>query len=182
MASIYDTVPTWNAGSTYNKYDIVIGSDSKYYYSIIDSNTGAGNNPVTPSNLQLNWDGYILLNAILYPNFWWKPSYNAQINNKPRVKINQFGNGYQQRITDGLNTSLIEFTLNFDNRSEKETVSILHFLQQMNGKQSFIYNLPTIYSKSNSNLNTMFICPEWRANFISYNNYSVEASFIEVAK
>jgi phage-related protein len=180
MASIYDTVPTWDSGSTYNKYNIVLGSDGRYYYSSIDLNINQ--NPTDTNNLQIEWDGYIVLNGVLYPNFWWKASYNAKINNKPRVKINQFGNGYQQRITDGLNTSLIEFTLNFENRSEKETVSILHFLQQMNGKQSFIYNLPTIYSKSNLNLNTMFICPEWSANFISYNNYSIDALFLEVAK
>ena len=182
MASIYDTIPSCSSAITYNKYDIVLGSDNKYYYSTIDSNVGIANNPTNTANLQIEWDGYIVLNSVLYANFWWKPSYNSKINNRPRVKINQFGNGYQQRISDGLNTSLIEFTLNFDNRSEKETVSILHFLQQMNGKQSFIYNLPTIYSKSSSNLNTMFICPEWAANFISYNNYSIEASFLEVPK
>jgi phage-related protein len=180
MASIYDTVPTWNAATTYNKYDIVQGSDGKYYYSIIDSNFGAGNNPTDTANLQVDWDGYILLNSILYPNFWWKPSYNAKIDNRPRLKINQFGNGYQQRINDGLNNNLVEFNLIFENRNEKETVSILHFLRQRNGQQSFIYNLPTIYSKSPSNLNTRFICLEWGSSYISYNNYSVEAKFSEV--
>jgi phage-related protein len=182
MASIYDTVSTWSSITTYNKYDIVLGSDSKYYYSIIDANTGVANNPANNLNLQVYWDGYIILNGVYYPNFWWKPSYNAKINNKPRVKINQFGNGYQQRVSDGLNTDLIEFILNFENRSEKEAVSILHFLDQMNAKQSFIYNLPTIYLKSKSQLNTMFVCPEWSVNFISYNNYSIEASFLEVPK
>lgn len=178
MASIYDTIPSWNSGSTYNKYDIVLGSDSKYYYSLIDNNSAS--NPTTPSSLQSTWDGYISLNGNLYPNFWWKPSYNAKINNKPRIKINQFGNGYQQRIIDGLNPNLLEFSLVFENRNEKETVSILHFLQERNGQQSFIYNLPTIYAKSNSNLDTRFICIDWSPNYISYNNYSIEAVFSEV--
>lgn len=179
MASIYDTIPSWDQSSTYNKYDIVLGSDNRYYYSIIDSNTGAGNNPVTPTNLQVYWDGYITLNGVLYPNFWWKPSYNARINNKPRIKTNQFGNGYQQRIVDGLNSNLIEFSLVFENRNEKETVSILHFLKERNGQQSFVYNLPTIYSKSNSNLTTKFICFEWNSTYISYNNYSIEMTLME---
>jgi phage-related protein len=182
MASIYDTVPAWNSASTYNKYNIVLGSDNKYYYSIIDSNSGASNNPTNPANLQVEWDGYIVINGNLTPNFFWKPSYNIEAISKPRVKINQFGNGYQQRIFDGINVNLIEFNIIFENRSELETVSILHFLQQMNTKQSFIYNLPTIYSKSTSNLTTMFICPEWSASFVSYNNYSVKANFIEVPK
>jgi hypothetical protein len=180
MASIYDTVPTWDQSTTYNKYSIVLGSDSKYYYSIIDSNVGAGNNPVTPTNLQVDWDGYIILNGNLIPNFWWKPSYNAKINVNPRIKINKFGNGYEQRIVDGLNNNLIEFNLAFENRSELETVSILHFLKQRNVQESFIYNIPTIFSKSSSNLTTRFICPEWSPSYISYNNYTIEAKFIEV--
>ena len=179
MASIYDTVPSWDAVSTFNKYDIVKGTDSKYYYSVIDSNLAQ--NPITTANLQVEWDGYILLNGSLVPNFWWKPSYNARVNNKPRLKINQFGNGYQQRLVDGLNSNLIELNLKFENISEKQTVSILHFLKEMAGQKSFIYNIPTIYSKSSSALNTRFICTEWDANYTSYNNYLIEAVFTEVA-
>ena len=180
MASIYDTVPTWNSAVTYNKYDIVKGADNRFYYSIIDNNVGAGNNPTTTTNLGPRWDGYILLNGNLIPDFWWKPSYNAKIDNKPRVRYNQFGNGYQQRISDGLNTDLIEFTLIFENRNEKETVSILHFLKQRNGQESFVYNIPTIYSKSSNNLTSRFICPEWGSSYISYNNYNIDCKFIEV--
>ena len=178
MASIYDTVPAWSGGTTYNKYSIVQGSDSRYYYSVIDSNTA--NNPITPANLGVSWDGYVLLNGNLVPDFWWKPSYNAKINLKPRIKVNRFGNGYEQRVNDGINNNLMELTLNFDNRSEIEAVSILHFLNARNAQQAFIYNLPTIYAKSNSNLNTEFVCPEWSPTYISYNNYSIEAIFIEV--
>lgn len=178
MASIYDTVPAWSAATTYNKYSIVQGSDSRYYYSVIDSNTA--NNPITPANLGVSWDGYILLNGNLVPDFWWKSSYNAKIDNKPRIRYNQFGNGYQQRIPDGLNTNLVEFNLTFENRSELETVSILYFLRQRNGQESFIYNLPTIYSKSSTDLSTRFICPEWGSSYISYNNYTIDCKFIEV--
>ena len=178
MASIYDTVPTWLVSDTYNKYSIVQGSNSRYYYSIIDSNVG--NNPITPSNLGVSWDGYVLLNGVLVPDFWWKPSYNAKILNTPKIKTNKFGNGYEQRITDGINSNLIEINLMFENRSELETVSILHFLKERNGQESFIYNIPTIFSKSSSNLNTRFVCPEWSPSYISYNNYAIDVKFMEV--
>jgi phage-related protein len=181
MASIYDTVPTWSAASIYNKYSIVVGSDGKYYYSIIDSNTGAGNNPVTTSNLQVDWDGYILLNGNLIPNFFWKPSYDAIVKNSPKIIINQFGNGYEQRVNDGINNNLINFTLRFDNRNELETTSILHFLYQRNSTESFVYNLPTIYAKSLLNLNTRFTCLNWESIYVSYNNYQISCEFREVA-
>ena len=178
MASIYDTVPAWGPGTTYNKYSIVQGSDSRYYYSAIDSNIA--NNPTTPANLGVSWDGYISLNGSLIPDFWWKASYNTQINNKPRIRYNQFGNGYQQRIPDGININLVEFDSTFENRAELETVSILHFLAERNGQQSFVYNLPTIYSKSSNNLSTRFICAEWTPSYVSYNNYTINCKFIEV--
>lgn len=181
MASIYDTVPIWSAATTYNKYSIVQGSDNRYYYSIIDNNVGAGNDPVTPSNLGVDWDGYILLNGSLVPDFWWKPSYDANIRNTPKIIINQFGNGYEQRANDGINNNLINFTLRFDNRNEQETVSILHFLAQRNGKESFVYNLPTIYAKNPLNLNTRFTCMNWESIYVSYNNYQISCEFREVA-
>jgi len=180
MASIYDTIPSWNSGGTYNKYDIVLGSDNRYYYSIIDSNTN--NDPTVLSNLQFDWDGYISLNGVLYPNFWWKPSYNANVKNSPKIIINKFGNGYEQRINEGINNNLINFSQVFENRNEKETVSILHFLKERNAQESFVYNLPTIYSKNFSNLTTKFTCLNWESSYISYNNYTISCEFNEVPK
>ena len=177
MASIYDSIPAWSAIAE-NKFDIV-SYQNRFFYAIRDMTAGQ-NSTVPTSSLQTNWDGYILLNGNLLPNFWWKPSYNGKINVNPRVKINKFGNGYEQRVIDGINNNLIEFDLVFENRSELETVSILHFLQQRNGQESFIYNVPTIFSKSLSNLNTRFVCAQWSPSYISYNNYSIEAKFTEV--
>lgn len=178
MPSIYDTVPTWSSGATYNKYSIVNGSDNRFYYSIIKSNVA--NNPTTLANLGVSWDGYISLNSVLYPNFWWKPSYNSVIDQQPTIRYNQFGNGYTQRIKDGLNFNLLKLNLSFENRSEMETVSILHFLNEMGGQKSFIYKAPSIYSKSLSNLNTKFICPNWAVSYVTYNNYSIRLELNEV--
>ena len=178
MASIYDTIQTWSSGPTFNKYDIVKGSDGRSYYSIINSNNG--NNPTTPANLQSRWDGYILLNGVLYPNFWWKPSYNAQVNSKPKVTTVQFGNGYQQRISDSINNNLIQLDLAFENRSEKETVSILNFFEERKAQESFVYNISEIFLKPLSKLSTRFICPEWSSSYVSYGIYNITATLSEV--
>jgi len=177
MPSIYDNVPSWSAIAE-NKFDIV-SHQNRFFYAIRNM-TAAQNNLAPTSSLQTNWDGYISINGNLIPNFWWKPSYNARVELKPRIKINQFGNGYQQRIVDGINSNLVEMNLNFENRSELETVSILHFLNQRNGQESFIFNIPTIFSKSNSRLTTRFTCPEWSPTYVSYNNYNLDLRFIEV--
>jgi phage-related protein len=177
MASIYDTVSSWNAVPTYNKYDIVKGSDNKYYYSIIDSNNNQ--NPTTVGNLQVEWDGYKSINSVLVPNFFWQPSYASSIKQEPRVKRIRFGNGYEQRISDSINFNLVTFDVQFQLRTEKETISILHFLNERDTKEAFTYNIPTVLSRST--FPTRFICPRWEFDYVSYNNYSIKCSFEEVS-
>jgi phage-related protein len=179
MASIYDTVSGWSSTVNYIKYNIVSGSDSRFYYSVINNNSGAANNPTSLPNLQVEWDGYITINSVLVPNFFWKPSYTSNVNFEPNIIKVQFGNGYQQRINNGINSDLMKFDAIFDNRLEMEAVSMLHFLDQRGGQQSFIYNVPTIYSKTN--FNTRFVAPNWNVSYNSYNNYSIKVKIEEVA-
>jgi phage-related protein len=178
MASVYDTVYGWAQATIYSKYNIVSGSNSKYYYSLIDNNVGVGNNPTTNANLQVNWDGYKLFNSSFIPNFFWQPSYQSSAKIEPRVKKIQFGNGYQQRVPDGINFELKNLNLSFENRSEVETVSILHFLEQRGGQQSFAYNVPTIYAKPSGV--SKFVAPNWETNYNFYNSYSIKTVFEEV--
>jgi len=178
MASIYDTVSGWSSAVNYIKYNIVSGSNGRYYYSVINNNIGVANNPTSTANLQVEWDGYISINNTLVPNFFWKPSYQTSISLEPRIKVMQFGNGYQQRVPDGINTNLIDFDANFENRKEPEAISILHFLNQMNAQTSFVYNVPTIYNKTN--FNTRFRAPSWTVNYNSYNNYTIKIKLQEV--
>lgn len=178
MASVYDTVYGWSSTTNYNRYNIVSGSNSRYYYSIIDGNSGISNNPTTNGNLQTRWDGYIVINSILTPNFFWKPSYQSNSKIEPRIKKVQFGNGYQQRFADGLNYQMKSLSLNFENRTELETVSILHFLEQRGGREAFVYNVPTIYARTGQV--SEFIAPNWEVSYNFYNNYSIRTTFEEV--
>ncbi|NBP58672.1 hypothetical protein EBU71_19455, partial [bacterium] len=164
----------WNSATTYSIYNIVSGSDLTYYYSLKNSNF---NNDPT-NTLQTQWDGQIIRNGARLPYFFWKPSYASAISKQPKVTKVQFGNGYQQRISDSLNFNLAKFDLSFDNRNEEEAVSILHFLEQRGGKEAFIYNMPTIFSKSN--FTTEFVCSDWSAAYNSYRLYSIKATFEEV--
>jgi phage-related protein len=175
MASIYDTVSGWSNAVNYVTYNIVSGSNARYYYAVNNNN---GANPTTVSNLQVKWDGYININNNLVPNFFWKPSYQTSISLEPRIKIMQFGNGYQQRVPDGMNTNLKSFDGIFENRKEPEAISILHFLNQMNAQTSFVYNVPTIYNKQN--FDTRFTAPSWTVNYNSYNNYTIKIKLEEV--
>ena len=78
-----------------------------------------------------------------------------------------------------LNFQMKNLSLNFDNRTEAETVSILHFLEQRGGREAFVYNVPTIYAKTGQQI-TEFIAPNWEVEYNFYNNYSIRTTFEEV--
>lgn len=178
MASIFDTtISGWQSPVTYPKYGIASGDANRYFYSLTDNNQG--NNPI--SNLGTLWDGYTLINSTYIPDFFWKPSYATVSQSNPRIIRIKFGNGYEKRIPDGFNTNLITMQVAFENRKESEAVSILHFFQQMNGQTAFIYNMPTVYSKSISSINTRFLCPNWETTYNFYQNYTIRATFEEVS-
>lgn len=174
MPSIFDTINTWAAGTSYSKNNIVL-YNSMYFYSLENSNQGN----VPTSTLGSKWDGIVSSNSRYVPDFFWKPSYSSQVVHQPRIIRIKFGNGYEQRIEDGINTNLINLDLTFENRDETEAVAILHFLSQRNSKESFIFNVPTAYSKST--FSTRFLCSSWNSTYNFYNNYSIRTTFEEVS-
>jgi len=176
MPNINDIISGWRSSVTYPKFGITSGDDGRYYYSLKDNNL----NNTPDSNLGTFWDGYVLINSQYVPDFFWQASYTSVAQSSPRIVKVQFGNGYQKRIPDGLNTNLLTFQLNFEARKENEINSIIHFLQQMNGQKSFIYNPPAVYGKT-SNYNTRYICPNWEVTYNFYQNYSLRATFEEVS-
>lgn len=174
MSSINDQISGWRPQVIYPKYGIASGADYRYYYSLADNNLN--NDPTL--NLNTLWDGYILINGAYVPDFYWKPSYSTVAQAEPRINRIKFGNGYEKRIPDGLNTNLMTIQIGFENRKESEAVAILHFLNKMNGQQSFIFNVPTVFDKST--FNTRFVCPNWQTTYNFYQNYSIKALFEEV--
>lgn len=175
MPSIFDTVNTWSNANTYSIYEIV-NYNNLVYYSLTNGNF----NQIPTSTLGTQWNGQILVGSTSVPNFFWKPSYSSQIMHSPRVLRLKFGNGYEQRIEDGINSNLISLDLTFENRDENESTAILHFLQARNGKESFVYNVPSIYSRTT--FPTRYLCSSWNSIYNFYKNYTIRMTLEEVAR
>ncbi|NAU78407.1 phage tail protein, partial [Klebsiella pneumoniae] len=45
--------------------------------------------------------------------FKWRPETAYQVGNEPKVKVAKFGNGYEQRVKDGINNQLKTYQLSF---------------------------------------------------------------------
>jgi len=173
MASIYN-ISSYKADSTYNTNDIV-SSNGLFYYSKVDSNSGN-----TPSVTSASWGGTINIEVggtyTEKPYFFWSPSYGASVTQQPRIQEIQFGDGYKQRIADGVHNNLLELNLGFNNKSQKEATAIVHFLSSKEGHQPFYFKAIAPYSVIKK-----FVCTNWSTVMEYEDNHNVALTFEESA-
>lgn len=70
------------------------------------------------------------------------PSYSSEGKINLRIKKIQYGNGYSQRSTDGVNSIGHTYTLTWQNISKNDYLSILSFLLARQGVEAFKYTVP----------------------------------------
>lgn len=64
-------------------------------------------------------------------------SYQKQI--QYRVRMASFGDGYEQRIADGINTQQQQLQLSCDNITESERNTLVAFFEARGGTEAFTY-------------------------------------------
>lgn len=163
--SIYN-VSDWVAGSNYNLYDIY-KYNGFYYYAIVKHTAPSVFN-TTYSN------GVKSFNGVNKPYFFFQPGYSSSAQIRPAVREAKFGDGYSQRIPDGINNVLLSFRLIFDKRTDSEYRAIAHFLNARAGHESFVFTPPFPY-----NIDKLFVCPEWNPTMVFKDNNTLECQFVE---
>lgn len=84
-----------------------------------------------------------------------KPGMKADFT--PRIKSVQFGDGYEQRKPDGLNTHLEKYNVSLSLRPEKAKQA-LAFLKRHGGVKSFLFQ------PIKSELAVMVVCRKWSSD------------------
>lgn len=105
--------------------------------------------------------------------FTWIPSPNSQLDEEPRVRSAPFGDGYEQRVGDGINNDLQKWSLRFDTRMPAEAAAIRDFLKTHAGVTPFDWTSPLGDTSK-------YICRSWSMNAASALIYDVSAVFEEV--
>lgn len=176
MPSIYN-IEKWVGNRTYKKNEIIL-SDSTFLYCVVP-HTSTTSSPMSTGNppvlLSTNWGGAVILDSKSKPFFLWAPSSNLSVSQDPIVKTIKFGDGYEQRIRDGINNNRLKLDLSFEKRDSQETAAIIHFLSARGGSESFAFTLPEPYS-----IVRLMVCRNWTNNYNFLNNYSIKATFEEV--
>lgn len=178
--SIYSAITDWVSGINYEKFTPV-KSGGKTYYALRDHTSGAsfaadsglwGGYTADPSGKVLaNRDG-----SNTRPHFFFTPSYGTNFSLEPKTRVSNFGEGYEQRVPESINNSLLSIDLIFDTRGAMEARAINLFLQERSGREAFLFTPPDPFASLK-----LFVCRKWSNNVKFFKNNSISAMFEEVA-
>lgn len=97
-----------------------------------------------------------------------------QWDEEPRVRMAKFGDGYEQRSPDGLNTRPRSLSLSWPNLSTTQKNTLVDFVRARNGAQAFFWTPPGEGSA------IKIKCPKWTIKRTSGPWWSVSCEFVEV--
>ena len=102
------------------------------------------------------------------------PTYGIQKRSRPNVRTVRFGDGYEQRLTVGLNQNPKTFQLTFE-VSETDADTIETFLDsRADDNASFDFTPPGESSSSK------FVCEQWSKSIPYLNRARIQATFRQV--
>lgn len=102
------------------------------------------------------------------------PVYNTRINARPKVNILSFGDGFEQRLTEGLNQNPLSVNLTFELSQTDADTAITFLNARVEDGASFDYTLP---SESSSR---KFVCTSFPRSIPFLNSVTLSCVFREV--
>lgn len=102
------------------------------------------------------------------------PDYGATKQAEPRVNEIQFGSGYSQRATFGINRDKKVWSLRWTNRTASVANQIEDFLEAREGVEHFDWTPP------DDTGSYQWICKSWAKSFPYPNLFDIEATFEQV--
>ena len=102
------------------------------------------------------------------------PKYNYTIKREPAVNVVSFGDGFEQRLTEGLNQNPITLNLKFDLSQTDSTTAITFLNARITDGASFTFLVP------NENVTKNFVCLAYNTAVPFLNRVTLTCSFREV--
>lgn len=126
VGSIVRTLSLTDSSMNYNGM-VVAGASGSVSYVNAGWNAGLTASAGTINCLNPGWTS----------GFMFAPTYTTRIGTENQAIIAELGNGYSQRMSNGVNTFNQNLNLVFQNRSSREARAITNFVQDKMGKDSF---------------------------------------------
>ena len=94
------------------------------------------------------------------------------------IKI-QFGDGYEQRVQEGINNITQNFSVSFNNRPKAEIDDIMAFLDNKAGTTAFDFTYPDTNASGNERT-VKVVCEDYTQTYSFDDFYSCTATFRRV--
>lgn len=107
-----------------------------------------------------------------------KPDKSMTRSTKPKVLFAQFGDGYEQRLADGINTLEETFQVSFNTRTKEEIDDIVAFFENKAGVTAFTYTIPD--SNNSGETAIKVVCSTCNKTWAYGDYYSATATFKRV--
>jgi len=108
-----------------------------------------------------------------------KPDKNLVRRTQPRVLRAKFGDGYEQRMPDGINSLEQNYDITFVNRSPAEIDNIVKFFEAKLGVTSFEFTFPDTAAEIGETTITV-VCETWDLVYTNQIAYGCSANFRRV--
>ena len=99
--------------------------------------------------------------------------------NTPRVHLVKFGDGYEQRVVNGINNLQQEITVSFATRPKAEIDDLVAFFESLNGVTKFRFDIADT-NASGSTETIKVVCPSWNQKWEYDDYYTLDATFRRV--
>ena len=99
----------------------------------------------------------------------------------PNVLVAQFGDGYQQRTANGINSIQEEYSVSFNTREKAFIDDVVVFLDGKLGATAFTFTLPdTNNTTRTGEKDVQVICQDYSTNYEYDDFYTLTATFKRV--
>jgi phage-related protein len=107
------------------------------------------------------------------------PDKNLRKSTKPRVLKVSFGDGYEQRLQDGINNLTQNFAISFNNRSKQEIDDIVDFFDAQAGVTAFDFTFPDP-DGGGGETTIKVVCEDYNQIYVNNEINSCSATFRRV--
>ena len=107
------------------------------------------------------------------------PDKGMSRSNEPLVFVAEFGDGYQQRVANGINNLKQEFSVSFATREKAEIDDIVGFFESTNGVTAFDFTFADTNASGNEETVKVYVS-EFTQNWDYDDFYTLSATFVRV--
>tara|TARA_R100000278_G_scaffold54111_3_gene45150 strand:+ start:152 stop:535 length:384 start_codon:yes stop_codon:yes gene_type:complete len=107
------------------------------------------------------------------------PDKGMSRSNEPVIFKAEFGDGYQQRIANGINNLKQQFSVSFATREKAEIDDIVGFFESTNGVTAFDFTFADTNASGNEETVKVYVS-EFTQNWDYDDFYTLSATFVRV--